>query len=167
MTTRVRALVTVLLAAPLAASAALGGPLVPTRASQLVTARTGSGNVPCPFGGGGSNSPYLIDTMIGPDGAERPFAIPPKQVFVVTGFDFNFGGPVAGSTVFVQLTSFDAQGTPAVLAQGTVATGSDQLGGGSVAIPNGVVVHGDRMLCVTGNKAATGGLVHGFFAKDR
>jgi hypothetical protein len=50
--------------------------------------------------------------MVGSDGTERPFAIPPKQVFVVTGFDFNFGGPVAGTTVFVRLTSFDAQRTP-------------------------------------------------------
>jgi hypothetical protein len=48
-----------------------------------------------------------------------------------------------------------------------VTTGSDQVGGGSITIPNGARVRADRTLCVTGSTAATGGIVHGFFAKDR
>ena len=104
--------------------------------------------------------------MVGTDGVERPFAVPPKQVFVITGFDFNYGGPVSGTTVFVQLTSFDATGTPSILAQGTATTSSNQVGGGSVVVPHGVAVRGDKTLCVAGSNGATGGIVHGFFAKD-
>jgi hypothetical protein len=44
-------------ALPFLAVVALAGPLQPTRASQLVTARTGPLNVQCPFGGGGPNVP--------------------------------------------------------------------------------------------------------------
>lgn len=167
MTRTVRAILVALVVVPLTAAAVLGGPLTPRKASQLVTARTGPGNVPCPFGGGGSNSPFLVDVMAGVDGVERPFAIPPKQVFVVTSFDFNFGGPVADTTVFVWLTAFDAQGTPTNLVQGTATTSSNQVSGGSVVVPSGVAVRGDKTLCVTGSGAATGGIVHGFFAKDR
>lgn len=150
------------------AGAAAAGPLVPTRASQLYAARTGSGNVQCPFGVvPGGNTPYLIDVMVGSDGVEQPFAIPAKQVFVVTGFDFAFGGPVSGTIVVVHLTSFDAMGQGSILAQGTATTGANQIGGGSVVVPHGVAVRGDRTLCITGTAGATGGVVQGFFAKDK
>ena len=150
----------------LGGSAAFAGPLVPTRPSQLVSAKDGT-NTPCPFPSGPLNTPYLIDRMVGSDGSVVPFAIPEKQVFVITSFDFNFGGPVPDTTVFVQLTAYDAMGAGATLLQGTATTSGNQVGGGSVVAPSGIAVRRDKTLCVTGTAGATGGIVHGFFAKDR
>jgi hypothetical protein len=150
----------------LSSAAALAGPLAPSRPSQLVSAYAVS--QVCAFDPNGvNNTPYQISRMTGIDGVDAPFVIPPKQVFVITSVRFTFGGPVPGTIVNLQLLSFDATGNYGLLAEARATAESDQVGQADVLLPTGIPVRADKTLCIIGSSGATGGMVHGFFAKDR
>jgi len=149
----------------LLAPPASGGPLAPTRASQVVVLHpTAVTDSPC-----GLNA-YPVNNMRRSSGDVVPFAIPPKQVFVVTSADV-FGSAQPNSRYFFSLS---VEGSlPLVsgsILVGEAATDASGYYAGSVSVPSGVVVPPGALLC-----AAVGGpseeptfiRVHGFFAKDR
>jgi hypothetical protein len=158
------ALVSPLLA--LLATQASAGPLAPTRASQVVvlhpTAVTDSA---C------GSTAYPVDNMRTSTGDVVPFAIPPRQVFVVTSADV-FGSATTPSRNYSFSLSIE---NSAPLAGGSILIGaapSDAAGyyAGSVSVPSGVVVPPGALLCakIEGpNDEPTFIRVHGFFAKDK
>lgn len=150
-----------LLAAP-----AFGGPLVPTRASQVVvlnpTAVTDSA---C------GSTAYPVDNMRTSTGEVVPFVIPPKQVFVVTSADV-FGSASTPSRNYRFTLSIDS--SPPIPGGALLigAAPSDAAGyyAGSVSVPSGVVVPAGALLCarIDGpDEEPTFMRVHGFFAKDK
>jgi hypothetical protein len=153
------ALVSALLIASADASA---GPA--PKPSQLVTARASS--TPCPIEFSVPNTGYQITSMSTSDGIQTPFAIPPKQVLVITSVNLNMTGAPANETGQISLIAVN--GTDgSVLAEGLGTTNADGLLTIDRILPTGISVRSGVPLCVLGNVGSTLGSVTGYFAKDR
>ena len=169
---RVRAgfLAVVLSILALAARGAAAAPLAPAKASQVITAYARSTTPASPACPVFPNS-YAVDTIGKGDGTARPFAIPPKSVFVVTSFDYQIVGASTSKQVQVFLVTVDPANPPTTELPAFALAGgmSDAQGSlfGTAQIPAGLVVESPALLCVVA-PGATGVLVavHGFFAKD-
>ena len=146
---------------------AAAGPLSPTKASQVAllmpTATTESG---C------GASAYPVDTMRKSDGTVVPFAVPPKEVFVVTSMDVWGDAEEPNRRYFFSLSIDNSPGIPG----GTLVVGdaglTDSTGGyaGSVSVPTGAIVPSGVQLCakIDGpSEEPTFVRVHGFFAKAK
>lgn len=149
----------------LLAPPASGGPLAPTRASQIAVLHpTAVTDSPCGM------DAYPVNNMRISSGDVLPFTIPPKQVFVVTSAD-AFGSAQPNSRYFFSL-SLEAS-LPFVsgsILVGEAATDASGYYAGSVSVPSGVVVPPGALLCakVDGpTNEPTFIRVHGFFAKDK
>ena len=166
---RLRAFAAALGAAPFAvvfaaALPAAAGPLAPSKPSQLVSARAVS--TPCPFEAPAGNNAFQITSMSTPDGVQVPFAIPPKQVFVITSASLNLTGAPADSTA--QLYLFAVNGSDgAVLAEGLATSNANGLATVERVLPTGIAVKSGLALCVLGSQGSSLGSVTGYFTKDK
>ena len=160
---RLRAVAAALGSLALALPAA-AGPLAPTKPSQLVSARAVS--TPCPFPTEKGNNAYQITSMSTPDGVQAEFAIPPKQVFVITSAYLTLTGAPANDTA--QLYLFAVEGDSAsILTEGVAPTNANGLAIVERVLPTGIAVKSGKALCVLGSQGNSLGSVSGFFAKDR
>jgi hypothetical protein len=151
----------------LLAPPASGGPLVPTRASQVVVLSPSAvDDSAC-----GADA-YPVDTMRTSDGQLAPFAIPAKQVFVVTSVDV-FGSADEPNRRYHFNLTLDSSAT---IPGGSLVVGdaglTDAAGNyaGSVTVPSGAIVPAGALLCaqIDGpSEEPTFMRVHGFFAKDK
>jgi hypothetical protein len=139
------------------AAAAQAGPLVPTRASQLVTLQASLPDPIC----GLSGRPF--STQVTSDGQfELGFVIPPKQVLVVTSLDWAVFGADPSATVLVSLgTNGGASyfiGTGVADAAGTA--------GGSATFSH--AIRPGTTLCISAlGVDSLNAALHGFLARDR
>jgi hypothetical protein len=152
----------VTLAAPaialFASASSSAGPLAPTRASDLVVAITKSSTA-CPVSG------TLFDTRVLPDGTEEPFVIPPKRVLVVTSVDVALDTSAPAGQAGAPVVAIQTATTTLPILQGTVLTDVDGTAVGNVATTGAAVRPGVSICLVGGN--TQGGVLHGFFAKDK
>jgi hypothetical protein len=151
----------------LLAPPAAAGPLVPTRASQVVALN------PTPVTDSGCGaSAYPVDNMRTSDGQLVPFTIPLNQVFVVTSMDVFGQADEPNRRYFFALfidTSPSVPGGSLVVGDAGLTDASGNYSG-SVTVPTGVVVPPGVLLCAQIDGPAeepTFTRVHGFFAKDK
>jgi hypothetical protein len=137
---------------------AQGAALAPARASDLVTL-VPTGKIDCASGG------KQLDTRLLADGTTEPFAIPAKQVLVVTSFDYRIPTTEpAGSSFGVGLVlQTPTLGYPLLF--GAAFADSNNFATGSVAASAGIAVKPGSALCISGDNPY--GVVHGYFAKDK
>lgn len=133
--------------------------LEPKKPSQLVTLVP---SITCENDNG-----FVYGNRVNPDGSLSPFAIPPKQVLVVTrwGFTFTGGGVTAGAGVTLQV-----QGAVAALARLYFNFDADGNGGGVTELS--AVVGEGQVLCGSHNSglnsiAPFDGFVEGFLTKAK
>jgi hypothetical protein len=148
----------------LAALPAAAGPLAPSKPSQLVSARAVS--TPCPFETQAGNNAYEITSMSTPDGVQAPFAIPPKQVFVITSAYLTLTGGPANDTAQLYLFAVEGE-SGSILTEGVAATNASGLAIVERVLPTGIAVKSGKALCVLGSQGNSLGSVTGFFAKDK
>jgi hypothetical protein len=125
--------------------------------SQLVTAFT--------VGAACSTDPEgaMVNTMRTLAVAEAPFAIPPKQVLVITHVEITLGGATADTEVNVRLVA----PTAGLLFETRVHSSATGDASASVDLPTGVAVRSGTEICTNSSDGNTLGVVHGYFAKDR
>jgi hypothetical protein len=153
------------LAAALATPAG-AGPLLPTKASQLVTARVLEG-ADCPLAvPDPGTTANVVDDMSTLEGIQQAFVIPPRQALVVTTVNFVVVGP-AGDEFGMNLIAVN--GTQrAVLAQGLVVTGTEGVGSVTINLPTGIAVREGNALCMVSSAGGNPfGAVTGFFTKAK
>jgi hypothetical protein len=142
------------------------GPLVPTKASQLVTVRAVS--EPCPLDTSPTANEFQLTSMSSSDGNQTAFAVPPKQVFVVTSASLVVTNAVANQPAQLVLFAVNEAGTDgSVLVEGYSRTDADGFATFVQPLPTGIAVKSGVRLCVIGTTGSTLGAVTGFFAKDR
>ena len=144
---------------------ASAGPLAPSKPSQLVVARAAS--TPCPVDGFPTSNPFEITWMSTPDGTPVPFAIPAKQMLVVTSVSLVTTGGVANATAQLLLIAVASPTELSVLAEGYARTDANGLATYQQSFPTGVAVRSGVTLCIAGTTGSTLGSVTGFFAKDK
>jgi hypothetical protein len=151
--------VPVAIAVVLSLSTAYGGPVSPSKPSQIVTLFQ-SGPL-CPTEG------FAIADLAMSDGTIAPFVIPPKEVLVVTGFEWLARGGTAGSGVRANLTT-QASGTPTLIyATSTTTFDSDGNASKNEVTPL-IVIKPGRTICIfIASGTAIAGFVHGFLAPDK
>ena len=148
----------------LAAAAASAGPLAPTKPSQLVSARAVS--TPCPFETNPGNNAFQITSMSTPRGVQAEFAIPPKQVFVITSAYLTLSGGPANDTAQLYLFAIEGE-SGSILAEGVAATNASGLAIVDRVLPTGIAVKSGKALCVLGSQGSSLGSVTGYFTKDK
>ncbi len=143
-------------------SVARAGALAATRASQVRTVNA-SGLTNCATGPG-----YVFDQVILGDLSSFPtFAIPPGQVFVITGLDWRVVGTPPGEITGATLR-LEGNSTMGTVFYDSANAGPDGGSGRSVAVPNVIVKPGVSIcLLVGGNFSAFSGILHGFLATDK
>ena len=159
----------------LAALAALGlatsayAVLGPTKASQLVTV-TSSGS--CPIPGHPSSNSAAFTNLIHADGTSSPFAIPAKQVFIITDATLTVSGQGANDAMLALLSIGTASGGTQIAGQYDTAgpTGAVKS---TFTFPAGVAVKSTSILCARlidttqGGSVFFSGTAHGYFAPDK
>ena len=140
-----------------AAPAAQGGPLAPTRASQLVTLQASLADPVC----GQFGRPFT--TRVTSDGQfEIGFVIPPKQVLVVTSVEWSVFGADPSETARVSLGTNGGASyfIGAALADATGAAG------GAASVSH--AIRPGTTLCISAvGVDDLSARLHGFLAKDR
>jgi hypothetical protein len=132
--------------------------------SQLVSARAVS--TPCPFETDPTNNAFQITSMSTPEGIQAPFAIPAKQVFVITSASLQISGAPPNATA--QLYLFTVVGTEGgILTEGFTTTNGNGFATVDRILPTGISVRSGVPLCVLGSAGNTLGSVTGYFAKDK
>lgn len=143
--------------------------LGPSKASQLVTVTATGG---CPLSGTSANTSAAFTNVIHADGTSSPFAIPPKQVFILTDATLTVGNMAANDAML----SILSVGTAAASSQ---VSGQFDTAGATGAVksvftfPAGVAVKSSSVLCATMINTTHGGSVflsataHGYFAPDK
>lgn len=140
-----------------AATLAQAGPLAPTRASQLVTLHSSVTGGAC--GALGKS----VDSRVMPDGSvEIGFAIPPKQVLVVTSLEWTVQGADPSEVSQVSLGASGAR----FFRGGALADGAGAAAGTANFFH---VIRAGTTICLTSSSDIDGleGTLHGFLAKDR
>jgi hypothetical protein len=143
----------------LASTPASAAALAPSKPSQIVTLfQSGAA---CPTLG------FVIGRLAMSDGTLASFVIPPKQVLVVTGFEWHAENGAAGSGVSAILST-QASGTPAI----DYATSTTTFDSNGVAVKNDVtpliVIKPGRTICISVTSGDfSSGFVHGFLAPDK
>ena len=152
----------VVVALLLVPSMARAGALAATRASQVRTVNA-SGLTNCATGPG-----YVFDQVIPGDlGSFPSFAIPPGQVFVITGLDWRVVGTPPGEITGATLR-LEGNSTIGTVFYDSANAGTDGGSGRAVAVPNVIVKPGVSIcLIVGGNFSAFSGILHGFLATDK
>jgi hypothetical protein len=151
------------LACALAVPAA-AGPLAPSKPSQLVTARSVS--TPCPTVHPAELTPYAIDSMTTIDARDVPFAIPPKQAFVITHVHLAAGNATPNTQIGVFLIA--VVGTNGgVLAEAAVQTDGAGRGSTSFDLPTGIAVREGTTICGSSADGSGFASVTGYFTKDK
>ena len=113
-----------------------------------------------------------IDTVQKSDGTFATFAIPAKQVFVVTSIDFNIQGPASGHR-FEAAVSRENPTSGANSNITEIAGVSNGSVNANILIPNGSVVKSGMRLCALVDDFTDLShpiaevIVHGFFAPDK
>lgn len=144
----------------LSLSTAYGGPLAPSKPSQIVTLDTSG--APCPFAG------FAVEDSIASDGTEMTsFVIPPNQVLVVTGLEWSATQGTAGDSVTAILQT---QATGTIIADYANSTTTFDPTG--VAFKNDVTpqiaIRPGRTICIfVTNGTFNYARVHGFLAPDK
>jgi hypothetical protein len=147
------------------ATSAPAAAVEPKKPSDLVLLDATLGFVdpqpPCPAGS------RLVNARVLADGTTEPFAIPAKQVLVVTAANFYAEGVADRNYEFAV---FVAGGAALVHANARSDPAGQVVAG--VTIPDGVVVRAGAALCANAGNLATGAVPsfvrrHGDFAKDR
>jgi hypothetical protein len=151
--------VPIAIAVLLSLSTAYGGSVSPSKPSQIVTLIQSGAD--CPTAGS------VIGLQEMSDGTIASFVIPPKQVLVVTGFEWHADSGTAGSGVSAILST-QASGTTTV----DYATSTTTFNSNGVAIKNDVtpliVIKPGRTICIFVTSGLfSSGLVHGFLAPDK
>ena len=153
----------------LAAPAATGA-LEATKPSQIVSVYGRSETAPaCPGAPGGVR---LFESIGNADGTVSPFAIPPKSVFVVQGFDFATAAAVPNRYIGYTILAVDPAHPVSLGVSGALAAGggvADENGflGGTASIPGGLVIKPPAVPCYSDGAAESTVILHGFFAKDK
>jgi hypothetical protein len=143
------------LCAPLVALAAAAG--TAPKPSQLVTAYTVG--IACTGIPEGSR----FNTMRTLATAEGAFAIPPKQVLVITHVELRTAGADPNEDLSLYLLSppagllYEARARASAVGEAFV----------SLDLPSGVAVRSGAELCASTSDGSALGLVTGYFAKDR
>ena len=144
------------------ASLAVSAPahaLEPKKPSQLVTL-TPSGT--CQGGEG-----FLYGNRVNPDGTFAAFTIPPKQVLVLTRWNFLFSG---GTTIASAAAGLQTEGGTAAHARVYVPFDADGRGHGSVAL-SAVIGEGETLCgfhnAVLGSVAPYDGFIEGYLTKAK
>jgi hypothetical protein len=153
----VRLLTVVVISIEISASAAYGGVVAPSRPSQVVTLfQSGSS---CPTAG------IAIDRIAMSDGTTTSFVIPPNQVLVLSGFEWQASGlPGNGVTAILS--------TQAASTVTSYATSTATLDSSGVAFKNDItpmiVIKPGRTICISVTSGSiASAFVHGFLAPDR
>lgn len=161
------------LALPLAVRSAAAGALVPTRASQTLSAAARHDTVCTPFG-----NALKMDQIENSDGTESAFAIPPGFVFVVTSAEVTttaFEGAPTNSDVEVKIFKADTT-TPfpfSFMGVRIVTTSAQGSATATFEFPTGIPVKGGLDICTEiddlsnpNNHVNHFAIAHGFLAKD-
>jgi hypothetical protein len=149
---------------------AAAGALEATKPSQVVSVYARSETAPaCP---GAPAGVRRFESIGHADGTTTPFAIPPKSVFVVLGFDFSTAAAVANRFTGYTVLGVDPAHPPTLGVTGAIAAGgavADESGflGGTVTIPGGLVIKPPAVPCYSDGAAESTVILHGFFAKDK
>jgi hypothetical protein len=139
--------------------------LAPATASDLVTL-LGNLDTDCVPEGGAR----LVNQQQKADGTTAPFAVPARQVLVVTSYDFIFSGGTPSQRMQVPLVVVDATLTQvAYVGTGHTIADSAGNGGGTITLPSGFAVKSGTRLCFQFAPNVTAGavIVRGFLAPDR
>jgi hypothetical protein len=145
---------------------ASAGPLAPSKPSQLVTVRAVS--EPCPIKSSPTTTPYQLTSMSSSDGNQAAFAIPPKQVFVITSASLVVTNGDPNETAQLVVFGLNAAGTDGtVFVEGYARTDDNGFATFVQTLPTGIAVKSGVRLCALGTTGSTLGAVTGFFAKDK
>lgn len=140
-----------------AAALAQAGPLAPTKASQLVTLQASALDPACGVAG------KRFDTRVTSDGQfDVDFAIPPKQVLVLTGAEWAVFGANPSAT---NLVSLGTNGGASYFI-GTAQADAGGTAGGSARFSH--TIRPGTTLCISSvGVSDLNARLHGFLAKDR
>lgn len=143
--------------------------LGPTKASQLVTV-TASGT--CPLPGTSASTSAAFTNLIHADGTSSPFAIPPKQVFILTDATITVGNMAANDSMLSLVSIGTASASSPISGQYDTA-GATGAVKSVFTFPAGVAVKSTSVMCATMINFTHGGSVflsataHGYFAPDK
>lgn len=143
--------------------------LGPTKASQLATV-TATGT--CALPGFSANTSATFTNAIHPDGTSSPFAIPAKQVFVITDVTLTVSGQQANDAMLSLISVGTASGASQVAGQFETA-GATGAVKSVFTFPAGVAVKSTSLVCASmintthGGSVFLSGTMHGYFAPDK
>lgn len=99
-------------------------------------------------------------------GSFAAFAIPAKQVLVVTSIDWQTGGVTASRLITATIIS-QATGTPSeVIARSSSVSDEGASAGGTVLFPSGIPVKSGRTVCLNVDGLSFS-VLHGYLTKDK
>lgn len=166
--TRVRSLpVLATIVALCAAPPALAGPLVPAKASQVVTLTGSNGS---PIGCGNALGYRYVDARVLADGTKTPFTIPAKKVLVLRSGEITVTLPASGGADFGIIVG-DASSVGATLLDRRIAGEGSTRRTVSFDFGEGVVLRAGKSPCFAVIGAGGGASVDylrldGFLAAD-
>ncbi len=144
------------------------GTLAPAKPSDVVIAGGDSASDAC---GNLATLHQILAFRNLSNGTAGPFVIPPKQVFVLTSFDWSISQGAANRLAGVALSIVNGSGVIGVNASaGSAITDASGNASGTVSVAAGVIVKSGALLCASGigNPVPTFGVtVHGFLTKDK
>lgn len=142
-----------------ASAVAQAGALAPTKASQLVSLQASAPNPAC----GGIGSPFT-NRVTSEGQVATGFAVPPKQVLVLTSIQWAVFGVDASATTFVILTANGNGSTTFFLGESQ----SDANGtAGGIASFSHAIRPGTTICISSAGATSVSATLHGFLAKDR
>lgn len=146
---------------------AAAGPLVPSKASQVVTL---TGSNASPIGCGSALGFRYVDSRVLADGTKTAFAIPPKKVLVLTRGEVTVTLPAGGGADF-GIVAGDATALGATLVDMRIVGDGSTRRTASFSFGDGVIVGPGKKPCFavigTGGGASVDYLrLDGFFAAD-
>jgi hypothetical protein len=150
--------------ATLLAGSAHAGVLGPTKPSQLVNL------LASPVLSGTACGHPAFDIQNAADGTRQPFDIPPGQVLVVTGLEWNsaFGTASTQALAFLVIQSPDGLTCNAAFSTSGAVTDAWGNADATLTIPNGIAVKsGAHLGLQVTNGTLNRAKLYGYLAKDR